>query len=316
MSGSIALISEREEDFVFAAEVAKQCDSDLILFSEFAKAFDESRKSRFHSVFVAFSDKAAVKMFREQKNPELLPHRVHAIISPKEADVTAAVFESPGIGNFVVNRYSHPLEDGEHYSRVVKAASSEKFGGIGSLIRPTAGIQTVKFTDSLQKGFAANSIAYHLRELQCNERISTTVAGAVDELLMNAMFDAPVDEAGVRLYDRKPRSERLEVTGVEMQIGVEESLIAVSVKDSAGSLSVDKAFKTIAHAFDSRISGSRNVEYQGAGIGLALIVRSGGSIYFATEPGRKTEVTVLFRQTEKFKDFRNPFQFISSRIYP
>jgi hypothetical protein len=53
----------------------------------------------------------------------------------------------------------------------------------------------------------------------------------------------------------------------------------------------------------------------GAGIGLASIFRSGGSICFACEKEVKTEVTVLFKKTDNFREFKDQFKFIATQFY-
>jgi anti-sigma regulatory factor (Ser/Thr protein kinase) len=186
--------------------------------------------------------------------------------------------------------------------------------GLRSIVSDANAIQTIRLTDSTQKSFAANAIATQLREFQCNERIARTVAGAIDELLMNAIFDAPVDSRGQRLYDQTPRSKRIEISDVELQVAVDDNLIAISVVDSNGSLNRDTALDHIAKIFDSRFYKIRGPDYQGSGLGLSLVMKSGGSLAFVTKPGVRTEVTVFFRPTEKFKDFKNPFQFVATRV--
>ena len=53
----------------------------------------------------------------------------------------------------------------------------------------------------------------------------------------------------------------------------------------------------------------------GAGIGLATVFRSGGSFFFVSEAGVKTEVTVFFRRTDNFRKFKDQFRFISTQFY-
>lgn len=316
MGRPVVLVSEREEDFVFTAQVAKQCNADLVLISEPQKIVEfESKDGPFQAVFLNASKTDEIQSFAAVTNGKINRDRIHAIISPSDSTVSMAALNCGAIGNFVINRFSNALQDGDNYSRIVRAASLERSFGLKSLIKPTDGIQTIKLTDSLQKGFAANAVAFHLRELRCNERISRTVAGAVDELLMNAVYDAPINAAGDRIYDNTPRKEKIDVSGVEMQIGIEDDLIAITVVDSMGSINMDTTLKHVSQCFDADLNFIRGPEYQGAGLGLSMVVRSGGSLFFVNEPGKRTEVTVFFKQTEKFKDFRNPFQFISTRIY-
>ena len=314
MNNPIALMSEREEDFVFAAEVAKQCDTDLILITDPKKIIElMENKTPVQCVFAEFQSKEAIQSFELITKEHLNRNLVHALIAPNDPGLAVEMFESRAIGNFVFNKFSNAISDAQHYARIVRVNGKELMG-LRSFVESPDKVQTIRLTDSTQKSFAANAIAIQLREFQCNERIARTVAGAVDELLMNAIFDAPIDNRGQRLHDQTPRSERLDVKGVELQVAVEDNLIAVTVVDEVGSLSRDEVLAHIAKIFDSRFQKIRGPDYQGSGIGLSLVMKSGGSLSFVTVPGKRTEVTVFFRQTEKFKDFKSPFQFVSTRV--
>lgn len=315
MNQPIILVSEREEDFVFAAEVARQCETDLVLVSEFTKVLElEQKAGGVQALFVGLSTMDMINSLNSVGSKFLNRNEIHAIVSPSDNEVTLAAFGSPKIGSVVINRFSSALVDGQYYSRIVKLTKASVCNGLGSILNARGGIQTVRLTDSAQKGLAANAVAFHLREFKCNERIARTVAGAVDELLMNAMFDAPVGGNGERLHDRTPRRQRIETEGVEMQIGIEDEIVAVTVCDTAGSLDRDTVLSHISKCYDNQLNRVRGPDYEGAGIGLALVIRSGGSIAFVCEPGKRTEVTVFFRQAERFKDFKNPFQFVATSV--
>ena len=53
----------------------------------------------------------------------------------------------------------------------------------------------------------------------------------------------------------------------------------------------------------------------GAGIGLATVFRTGGSFFFVSEQGVRTEVTVFFKRTDNFREFKDQFRFISTQFY-
>ena len=53
---------------------------------------------------------------------------------------------------------------------------------------------------SIQKQEAAEAVRQYLIQAKIPGRIANSVANAVDELLMNAIFDAPTDAFGKTIY--------------------------------------------------------------------------------------------------------------------
>jgi hypothetical protein len=53
----------------------------------------------------------------------------------------------------------------------------------------------------------------------------------------------------------------------------------------------------------------------GAGIGLATVYKTGGSFFFSSESRERTEVTVFFRKTDSYREFRDQFRFFSTQFY-
>jgi hypothetical protein len=53
----------------------------------------------------------------------------------------------------------------------------------------------------------------------------------------------------------------------------------------------------------------------GAGIGLATIYRSGGSFFLVSEMRERTEVTLFFRRTDSYREFKEQFRFFSTQFY-
>ena len=146
--------------------------------------------------------------------------------------------------------------------------------------------------------------------------MASVVANAVDELLMNAMFDACTDERGRQLYASTPRNTVLPLDGrraVELNVGFDGPYVGIAAMDQFGSLDKEKLVEHLS-------KGYRNEAYKvkssvaGAGIGLATVFRSGGSFLFACDAGQRTEVTVFFQKTDTYKEFRDQFRFICTKF--
>jgi hypothetical protein len=119
---------------------------------------------------------------------------------------------------------------------------------------------------------------------------------ACDELMMNALYHAPVDEQGRELYRDKPRKELAkldEVSGIQIQYGCSGRYFGVSVRDEFGSLTRGKILDYLTRI--SRGVGA-NIESKtaGAGLGIVSIAQSVSKLIFNIVPGVSTEVIALF----------------------
>ena len=180
-----------------------------------------------------------------------------------------------------------------------------------------AKIQVVKLQATNQKQDAVEAVKNYLLAVKFQSRMAAVIANSVDELLMNAMFDAPVDEVGRTLYDSTARSTVIKLDGknaVEMHVGYDGEYVAISAVDLFGSLDKVKLLKHISKIYTDEEYRVKT-QVAGAGIGLATVFRSGGSFFFVSESRVKTEVTVFFRRTENFREFRDQFRFLSTQFY-
>jgi hypothetical protein len=123
------------------------------------------------------------------------------------------------------------------------------------------------------------------------DRIQTVA----DELMMNALYHAPVDAAGKELFagrTLKELSQLASVPAIEVSYGSSGRYFGISVRDGGGSLSRARALQYLAKAK----GGTADIEQKvgGAGLGLVSVLRSCSKLVFNLEPKRSTEVIALF----------------------
>ena len=122
-----------------------------------------------------------------------------------------------------------------------------------------------------------------------NARVAAMVRLVADELISNAVHNAPVDAAGVHYRRHVPRGDELELDErhqVRVRWGCDARYVAVEVGDAFGSLDRDTVLRSLAKP-EMRDSGA------GAGLGVALAYRSCDHLVFNLAPGRRTEVIAL-----------------------
>jgi hypothetical protein len=116
-----------------------------------------------------------------------------------------------------------------------------------------------------------------------------------DELISNAVHNAPIDASGVRYRREAPRDRPIALDAahaVDLRWGCDARYLAIEVTDRYGSLDRETILRALA-------SSSVRETGTGAGMGLALSYRSSDHLVFNLEPGRRTEIIALIdvRQT-------------------
>ncbi len=110
-----------------------------------------------------------------------------------------------------------------------------------------------------------------------------------DELISNAVHNAPVDADGVHYRAELPRDAELVLDArhqVRLRWGCDARYLALEVTDPFGSLDRDTVLRSLT-ARDMRESGG------GAGMGVALSYRSCDHLVFNLAPGKRTEIIAL-----------------------
>lgn len=227
------------------------------------------------------------------------------------------ILACPLFGNFINRNYGVVEDSGTRYGNILKATLGGKPFGLSTLLSSTAKVQKVVFKSTAQKQEGVEAVRNLLLATQFKARMSTVVANAVDELLMNAMFDACTDERGRQQYAATPRNTVMVLEGkqaVELQVGFDKGFVGVTAVDHFGSLDKTRLVEHLSKGYQTeeyRVKTS----VAGAGIGLATVFRSGGSFLFSCEAGHQTEVSVFFQKADSFKQFRDQFRFICTQFF-
>lgn len=323
MPKSVLLISPRPDDQLFASALAASAGLTLkhannpmegvaILANEDSPIIlaDTSTEAHYQALEVAIQE--SVGIFSDKINS----NAIH-FLSSEELENVGYLIQSPLFGHFILRNYHDPKEAGQHYGRIVKATLVERAFGLSNLLKPGTKIQTVKLKSSNQKQDAVEAVKTFLIAAKFQSRMATVIANAVDELLMNAIFDAPIDQLGKPVFSSTARSAVFKLEGrqeVEMHVGYDGQYVAISALDHFGSLDKVKLLSHISKIY-SKEEYKIRTSTAGAGIGLATVFHSGGSFFFVSESQHLTEVIVFFKRTDNFREFKDQFRFLSTQFY-
>ncbi|MFN7683861.1 MAG: hypothetical protein ACK5QT_00415 [Oligoflexia bacterium] len=227
------------------------------------------------------------------------------------------LIQSPLFGSYIHRNFELDPHVGQHYGRLLAATVHDKAFGTEKLVKPGSRIQTIQLKMALQKQEAVEAVRNYLIALKFQSRMATVIANAVDEILMNAIFDAPVDQMGKSIYDSTSRATNFLLEGqraVELHVGYDGQYVTLTAVDQYGSLDKNRLLAAISKIYTEQEYKVRS-SVAGAGIGLASVFHSGGSFLFSSEQGSRTEVTVFFRRCESYREFKSQFRFLSTQFY-
>jgi hypothetical protein len=121
------------------------------------------------------------------------------------------------------------------------------------------------------------------------------MALVAEELIMNALYHAPVDDKGTRKYEHLPRKELARMTfdkKVKITCASNGQHFAVAVTDSYGSLEKDTVVKFLSKGTHKELEPEQRES--GAGLGLVTGLKNASKLVFNLAPGMGTEVIALF----------------------
>lgn len=323
MGKKLLLISTQKKDRDFIQAMAPIAEVEPIL-CDTAKAGADHISKGVDCIFVDVSTPALYQTFEKAVqdsvgmfSDKINANNVHFIVQSDELNDSKTVISSPLYGNLLQRNYEPLNETAGLYGRFVKRELSDKALGLENMLSPKAKIQTIKLTKTSQKQDAVEAIRNYVISAKFKGRLSSVIANAVDELLMNAMFDAPVDEMNKRIYTQTSRNTNINLEGkaaVEMQVGFDENYLAVTVADQFGSL--EKA-SVVTHMMKSYVDEGYKLKLTsaGAGLGLGNVFRSGANFIFSCDQNVRTEVSLFFKRTASFKDFKQQFRFLGTQFY-
>jgi hypothetical protein len=146
-----------------------------------------------------------------------------------------------------------------------------------------------------QKSKAIDVILEYASMAGLRGQVRDRIQAVADELMMNALYHAPVDANGKELFAGKTLKElaqRAEVPPIEVAYGSSGRYFGLSVRDGAGSLTRERAVKYLARAQAELVDVEHKIG--GAGLGLVTVLRSVSKLVFNLQPGSSTEVIALF----------------------
>lgn len=217
---------------------------------------------------------------------------IYILSGQKSLTDKISLFEAPQATSLFC--YNDQFDDDEFISSATKALRGDVFG-LQKYFPWGVTTFTVLVKSYEDKTKAIDIMMSYAQMAGVRGPVRDRVQLVADELMMNALYHAPTDEAGNELYLGKTQKELAQlrdISPIEVQYGCSGHYFGISVRDGFGSLTRIKALDYL-----NRVGTDRaRIEEKkgGAGLGLISVMQSVSKLIFNLDPGYSTEAIALF----------------------
>ncbi len=158
---------------------------------------------------------------------------------------------------------------------------------------------------SQQKDELLGSLGRFMEKVGVHRRVAASARMVADEFIVNAVYNAPVDEKGNHLYRHRDRRQSVELAPKDEArffYACDGDFLAVGVRDGFGSLKADTVRAYLLRAMQG---GQDQIEQKkgGAGLGLFVTLEASNKLFITIKPGEGTEFLALFAIGGSYKTF-------------
>jgi hypothetical protein len=189
--------------------------------------------------------------------------------------------------------YDERFDDDEFISSATKALHGEIFG-LQKYFPWGVTTFSMVIKNYEEKGRAIEIMMRYAQMAGVRGPVRDRIQLVADELMMNALYHAPVDERGQERFrgmTQKQLAQLSEVSPIQVQYGCSGRYFGIAVRDGGGSLARDRALEYLVRA---RAGAQMEQKASGAGLGLISVLHSVSKLVFNLAPGYSTEVIGLF----------------------
>jgi CRP-like cAMP-binding protein len=179
----------------------------------------------------------------------------------------------------------------------MKMISGDIFG-IEKYINWGAEIKQFQITESEKRSEIRDQIVNQLNLIGIRKSLISRMELVLEELLMNALYDAPIDEAGKSIHNHKSRQTPISLSddqAIKVKFATDGVYAVISVEDPFGSFKKDDLIDYLENnLFIHDENFNEKKGKGGAGKGLYLIAQNSNLVVFNVAKFTRTEVIALF----------------------
>lgn len=184
--------------------------------------------------------------------------------------------------------------------------------GIEKYLPEGTPVHYVRLRDFQGRGKALDTVLDFASQSKMRRQVRNAIGQVCEELLMNALYDAPVDEHGHQIFaevDPRDRTKSRSPKPVSIRYAATESQFAIAVRDRFGRL----AKNTILAYIDKCLHSPNQIDRKtyGAGLGLYLVANAAASYIVNVAYNIATEVVCTFDRGAKA-----PLRLVGVFVHP
>lgn len=202
------------------------------------------------------------------------------------------------------------LEDGV-FVTAQKLLTGDIFG-IEKYLPEGTPVHYERLRDFEGRGKAIQTVLDFAEQAKMRRQVRSAIGQVCEELLMNALYDAPVDENGRAIFaevDPHDRTKMRTPRPVSIRYAATDDMFAVAVRDRFGRL----AKNTILAYIEKCIRSPNQIDRKtyGAGLGLYLVANAAATYVVNVAYGIATEVVCTFDRGAK-----TPLRLVGVFVHP
>jgi CheY-like chemotaxis protein/anti-sigma regulatory factor (Ser/Thr protein kinase) len=215
------------------------------------------------------------------------------LVSEAGEDELPGIFATGAMTNLLANPM--PLLAEELTATALKLLRGDIFG-LEKYLSWGIEARTIELTDAADRSAAVDGLGEDVRRFGLGPRLASMAMLIADELLSNALYNAPRDDQRNQTRADERRHEPRKLEGrerVELRYACDARYLAIEVTDHFGSLDREAILRHLAKSVDRGDTDKVRFHSAGAGMGIALSYSSCNHLVFNLHPGERTEAIAL-----------------------
>jgi hypothetical protein len=231
-----------------------------------------------------------------------------AVIPTPSLELTVELLELPAVAGVLAAASYQPPQLSAIASRLLYG---DVFG-LEKLVPWGVKVYSLLVGDYQEKSVAISTVAEFAEAMGVRRKYLEAIEQCLDELLMNALYDAPVDEEGRAIFAEVDPHERTKMRTprpVSIRYAATDDMFAIAVRDRFGRL----AKNTILAYIEKCIKSPNQIDRKtyGAGLGLYLVANAAATYVVNVAYGIATEVVCTFDRGAK-----TPLRLVGVFVHP
>jgi hypothetical protein len=184
--------------------------------------------------------------------------------------------------------------------------------GIEKYLPPGTPVHYARLRDFEGRSRAIQTVLDFAEEVKMRRQVRSAIGQVCEELLMNALYDAPVDDEGRPIFadiDPHVRKDIPTPRPVSIRYAATEHQFAIAVRDRFGRLAKNTILSYIEKCIHSPDQIDRKT--YGAGLGLYLVANAAATYVVNVAHGIATEVVCTFDRGAK-----SPLRLVGVFVHP